>query len=176
MKVADLTWEAVRARVAYDPETGIFVRKVAAGGRKIGDLAGCPHAEGYVQIELLGVKCLAHRLAFFWMGGVWPSADVDHRNGIRSDNRWANLRLVSRSENMQNMRSAMKDSRTGVLGVTVGASGKFIAQIARTDGNRSRYIGSFSTLEEASRAYLSEKARQHPFQTLVPSLNSTGSA
>lgn len=161
-----LTVEAVTARISYDPETGNFTRIVAAGGRKAGEVCGCLNAEGYIQIDILGVKTLAHRLAWFVMTGAWPENDIDHWDTVRHHNWFANLRPATRGQNMQNLRSAHCDSRTGLLGVTPSANGqRYVAQLRRPNGG-SHYIGTFDTPQAAHAAYVEAKVRHHEFQTI----------
>jgi hypothetical protein len=97
------------------------------------------------------------------MTGAWPLFEIDHRNGIGTDNRWKNLRDGTRSFNIQNQRRARSDNKTGFLGVH--RSGKkerkgFVAKI-QLDGKQ-RYLGVFSTAEAAHAAYLAAKRRIHP--------------
>jgi len=54
-------------------------------------------------IGLLGKRYYAHRLAWLYVYGVWPDGDTDHINRNKHDNRIANLRSCSRSENMLNV-------------------------------------------------------------------------
>ena len=159
-----LTYERLREVLHYDPETGVFTRLVRTSNRiKVGDVAGCSAGDGYVQIRVDGVRYLAHRLAFLWMTGEWPRDMIDHINGVRDDNRFANLRPATRAENMQNQRRAMSNSQTGLLGVTrVGK--RFMATI-QVDG-RKIHIGTFDTPEQAHEAYLAAKRRLHPGCTI----------
>jgi len=92
----------------------------------------------------------------------WPEFDIDHINGIRHDNRIENLRAVSRSENLKNVR--LRDENTsGFTGVYWAADrNKWRAEIC-SDGVKIK-IGSFSTLEEAVRARAEANVRHgfHP--------------
>src|SRR5690348_8900862 len=87
----------------YDPETGKFFWLVRARRRsRIGDEAGSDHGQGYIEIGIEGRRYLAHRLAWFYMTGEWPPEMVDHKDLCRSNNRWANLRLATHGQNVQN--------------------------------------------------------------------------
>lgn len=160
---AGLDADRLRLLVSYDPETGEFRRIVRAGARPAGSLAGTRTKRGYVQIGACGAFHLAHRLAWLWTHGEWPASDIDHLNGDKSDNRIANLRAVTKSENMQNFRAARKDSTSGLLG-TSPSKGKWQAKI-QVDG-KTRHLGTFSTAEDAHRAYVSAKRDLHSGCTL----------
>jgi hypothetical protein len=87
-----LTAERLRERLHYDAETGVFTRRVGSGHARAGDMAGSVHSTGYVRIGIDGGKYTAHCLASLYMNCVWPSDQIDHINGNRSDNRIANVR------------------------------------------------------------------------------------
>ena len=102
---------------------------------------------GYCQGKLLGKPYLAHRVAFLVMTGDWPSGHVDHINGNRADNRWENLRQVTRFENQKNQK-LYKNNKSGVMGVYFQrASEKWVARIS-LEGTE-KYLGVFSDFEEA---------------------------
>lgn len=161
----NLTLERLKELLHYDPETGAFTRLVQTCSRiRVGDVAGCLHkTTRYLVINVCGVKYLAHRLAWFYMNGVWPDLDIDHENTIKSDNKWKNLREVTHSVNMQNQRKAHSNNKTGLQGVI--PNGKYFqAQIGLDDG--SQYLGSFPTAELAHQTYLNAKREMHPGCTL----------
>lgn len=162
-----LTAERLRELLDYDPETGVFRWKVRTSNRiKVGDVAGCARINReYVKIKIVGHKIgfYAHRLAWLYVYGEWPSGDVDHINGKKGDNSISNLRLADRSKNMQNLKIANKNSRTGLLGVHIDKK-KFGASI--TLNYKRIYIGNFDTAEEAHQAYLEAKRRLHEGNTL----------
>jgi hypothetical protein len=102
MAKADLTAQRLRELLNYNPETGIFTRAAdVLTGRyskqiaaKKGDAAGTINHSGHVVITIEGRRYRAHHLAWLYVRGVWPSANLWHVNGERSDNRIANLTEV----------------------------------------------------------------------------------
>jgi hypothetical protein len=162
---AQLTHDRLRELLHYDPETGAFTWRVRRNQyAHAGDRAGrISPRNGYRYINIRHHLYLAHRLAFFYVRGKWPSHDIDHVNGRRDDNRWSNLRPVTRGENMQNLRAGHADNKTGLLGVAP-VRNRFGAYI-RANG-RNKYLGSFDTPEEAHAAYLEAKRNLHPAGTL----------
>lgn len=82
-----------------------------------GKLAGSLRPDGYRTLRIDGHPLLAHHVAWALMTGGYPSTDIDHINRTRSDNRWDNLRLVTRSENMRNT-LAHQDGASGHKGVS----------------------------------------------------------
>ena len=65
---------------------------------------------------MLGKSYRAHRLAFLYMLGRLPDGEVDHINHIKDDNRWENLRDVTKQDNCKNL-GLSKANTSGVTGV-----------------------------------------------------------
>lgn len=108
----------------------------------------CKSEEGYIHPMILCEKIPLHRLIWLYMTGEWPKGDIDHINGRRDDNRWCNLREVTRKENCRN-RKRPKTNTSGCIGVSQREnSGKWRAYI-NNDKNKRVYIGSFISKEEA---------------------------
>jgi hypothetical protein len=149
--------------LSYAESTGEFRWLKSSVSTPCGTVAGCL-ALGYVQIKIDKKLYKAHRLAWLYMTGSWPIDQIDHINGKKADNRWCNLRDVSRTVNMQNQKTAMASSSTGVLGVSPFSRNRFRADIW-VNGEH-KYLGSFKTIEEASIAYISAKRTQHEGNTL----------
>lgn len=144
-----LTHAELRARLRYDPDTGTFVRYTT--GRAVGTL----DKDGYVRVRFQCRDYSGHRLAWFYQTGSWPR-EIDHRNGERSDNRWGNLREVTREENAQNIRAGR--GRSKLLGAHARAGG-YEAKI-RVKG-RTQYIGFFGSASQAHAAYVAAKRKFH---------------
>lgn len=87
------------------------------------------------------------------------AGEIDHINGIRSDDRIENLRDVSKSQNQQNRRNPQANSETGLLGVSKSGD-KFMARI-KVDG-RHLYLGTYESAGDASDAYIAAKCKFHP--------------
>lgn len=90
--------------------------------------------------------------------GRWPNHEIDHRNGIKNDDRWNNLRDATHAVNMQNIRRALKSNGHGHLGATRNGSG-YLAQIVVK--GKYLYLGTFRTPELANGAYLKAKRELH---------------
>jgi len=157
MAEADLTAVRLRARYTYHPETGLFTHKITNSRCRVGGIAG-GLKRGYVAISLYGVYFSAHRLAWLYMTGEWPKGMIDHINGDRADNRFENLRDVSRSVNNQNQKRAHRTSVTGLLGVK--PKGNFFESYINLDKKR-LYLGRYRTAQEAHAAYLKKKREIH---------------
>jgi hypothetical protein len=158
---------AIRVRdvLTYDAESGALTWRQTLGARaKAGRPAGNVSVHGYVTIGIDGVRAIpAHRVAWVISFGEWPALEVDHIDGDRSNNRLANLRLVTTAQNHQNMRSPRCDNRAGLLGVSPYGD-RFRAQIQAA--GRKHWIGEFATAEEAHEAYVERKRQLHEFGTL----------
>ncbi len=116
--ITDLTPKNIKDIFDYDHETGLLRWKINRGRNiKLGSVTGSVNSEGYLQSTFCGKKYKTHRLIFTWVNGRWPKAEIDHANGIRTDNRISNLREVSRSENRKNLR-LIKTNTSGYIGVS----------------------------------------------------------
>jgi hypothetical protein len=158
MAKADLTAQRVRELLDYNPESGILTWRVNRSNRPMGSQAGTINKHGHMCVGIDGSIRYAHRLIWLWVYGEWPDGEVDHINGIRADNRIANLRCGDRRLNMENKRRAMRNSKSGVLGVTL-AGGRWRASIGV--GGRTLHLGTFDTPEMAHERYLLAKRRLH---------------
>ena len=156
----------LREVLSYAPDTGKLTWKVRVANRvHVGDEAGYPNSVGYRALELDGKSYLAHRVAWALGHGQVPIKDIDHADGDRCNNALCNLRLVTHNENLQNQRKAMRNNRTGLLGVSLdNRSGHYQARI-RLDG-KSTALGTFTTAEAAHAAYVKAKRIMHPAGTL----------
>jgi len=164
MAAKKLTAERLRELLTYDPETGVFTRRVSRRGCSAGEVAGCLHSVGYFYVGVDRVKYPVHRLAWLYMTGSWPREEVDHINGVRSDNRWANLRAATKSQNMQNQRKS-RGGTSKYLGVCRAHwGGKWLARIVAN--GKQKNIGIFQTEEEAHQAYVAAKRELHEFCTI----------
>lgn len=152
-KIADtesgLTVERLRAVLHYDHATGLFTRTLPRNGTRIGDIAGSPERKGYLRISIDGRRYKAHRLAWLYVHGQWPADQLDHRNGIRSDNRIDNLREADNVLNSANA-APSRNNTTGLKGVS-RLGKRFVAGIK--DNYQRIHLGCYATAEEAAAAY-----------------------
>lgn len=158
MKDAMQVLALLKERMEYNSSTGLFVRTKSKGGKPKGSIAGNTDQDGYVVIGLFGNNYKAHRLAWLWRYGCWPQGEIDHIDGVRSNNAISNLRDVSKSDNMKNTRRR-KTNRSGITGVSFcSETNKWCARIT-VDG-RLIQLGRFDDIAEAS---LARKAAEQQF-------------
>ena len=151
--------------LSYDCDTGIFTWKKRPPRSRIKPKVGTVHRNGYICIRILGKRYYAHRLAWLLHHGTWPDQEVDHMNGVRTDNRICNLRLLPSGLNVQNMRRPSKRSTTGLLGVSVcKKNGTFRAHIGVN--GKTLALGYYKTPELAHEAYVLAKRELHSPCTL----------
>lgn len=181
-----LTQELLHELLKYDQRTGVFTWRSRNNGTKTwnaryaGTRAGHLNAQGYVRIAVFRQNYSAHRLAWLYVTGRWPSRDIDHANAIKSDNRFCNLREATAAQNIANC-VLHKNNKSGVKGVCwCQQTSKWVAYI--TINKRRIRLGVFYDLDAARRArneaaikYYGEFARvtdttpKHPLAICIPS-------
>lgn len=144
----DITQERLKELLHYDPETGVFTRLVQTSNCvRVGDVAGSAHNRGYLTIWMGGGPNLAHRLAWLYVHGEMPEGKLDHHDRDRSNNRIANLRPATNSQNGLN-RGILANNTSGHKGVSWDKyAQKWHARIS-VDGN-TYSLGLFTDLEDA---------------------------
>jgi hypothetical protein len=153
-KIALLDPDRLHEVLSYDPDTGVFrwrVRLSPRGGP--GERAGALTAQGYRRIGIDGVQYFEHQLA--WLMHYGEPATIDHKNLIKNDNRIANLRPATSSQNAMN-----RAARTPFKGVKF-QYGRYHASIRTGKAGERLYLGSFATGEEAHAAYRNKAVELH---------------
>lgn len=129
--------------------------------RYAGKSAGSPCKEGYLRVTLLNRRYLAHVLAWVLFSGAMPGddVDIDHINLNKCDNRWSNLRLATRAENLRNVGKQTNNS-SGFKGVCWHTQKQRWQALIAVDG-RNKYLGLFDTPEAAHAAYCVAAEKLH---------------
>jgi hypothetical protein len=118
----------------------------------------CLHPRGYAQARIDGRLVLMHRLVLGLTSG--DRVDTDHRNRDKLDNRRANLRTCTRSQNMQN--TAARGGSSAHWGVSFCKQTQRWRAVHKVDG-RYVHIGRFDTEQEAAAAASAFRERHMPF-------------
>ena len=152
------TPETLRQLLRYEPETGKLFWRERGPEWFNNRAAGTPQEKAarwnmrwagkmaFKSIDSLGyhqsrigfygkpVQLRAHRVIWAIQTGSWPSSDVDHVNRIKTDNRWINLRVATRSQNLANR---------SVAGVSRTRSGSWAAYVTKDYRRTAKTFGMF---------------------------------
>jgi hypothetical protein len=149
-----LTQEDLKRMLHYEPETGIFSWKVKPNnsnieiGREAGGIVYLGDSRKPYRVIGLNMNIYkAHRLAFLYMTGKFPKLDIDHIDGNGINNKWNNLREVTRSQNCRNIKLASNNT-SGFIGVRWNEENKKWRALIGID-RKSKHLGYFDNLEEA---------------------------
>lgn len=169
-----ITQEIVQEFLDYNPETGELIWKERnrkwfktnrafnswnskyAGKKAFGSLANT----GYFQGSIFNRMYHAHRIIWFYMTGNFPKSQIDHINHNRTDNRWFNLREVSRQDNNKNLSKAVNNT-SGYTGVWFDKTRKKWRVEIKVN-SIPIHIGRFNLLEDAIVARKAAE-RKHEF-------------
>jgi hypothetical protein len=150
----------LKTQLRYEPLTGVFVWLKPSPyhsektGREAGTFTPSRAGKLYCNITIGGKKLKRSRLAWLYMTGEWPTNQVDHINGNSCDDRWANLREATATQNAWNHKH-----RARRISLPMGVrelSGRYQARLAVN--KQMIHLGCFDTPEEASATY--QQARE----------------
>ena len=153
---------SVPTYLKYNSETGEFYRDLKNGNRK--KIGWVSKSSGYVMFTSSSPKkthIRLHRVAWEMMHGPVPEGmEIDHIDGIRSNNKADNLRLVSRKENNRNL-GVRKGNKIGLAGVRwFHRTNKWQSFIGGNDG-KTIWLGYFSSLIDAAAARISAQNKMN---------------
>lgn len=149
-----LSKQEAEEEVKYHPSTGLLSRKKSRGNQRLGSVNLTIDGKGYYRISIKGKRYKSHHVVWLLHYGVFPS-QLDHINGVKTDNRIENLREATTQQNCHYRISGQKKNRVGLPGVTLLASGKYKSQ-AQILGQKV-YLGQYETAQEAYEKYLNCK-------------------
>ena len=145
-KSRNVTQSYLKSLMSYDPITGVFTRLKTMGGQVAGSVAGSINSEGYTLISIHGKSYKAARLAHLYMTGEMPK-EADHKNRVRSDDRWENIREATHGQNGAN-KNIQKNNTSGSKCVCWDKNMRSWAVQLSVNGKR-KQIGRFKDLELA---------------------------
>lgn len=163
---AELTQQYLQSILNYDPKTGIFVWKKrsdvseAWNTKYAGKEAGRVARNGYREIIIWKKHYQASRIAWLYVTGEWPSLDIDHKDNIRINNVFSNLRQATNTENLRN-RKKQKNNKSGYKGVFYNKYNKNWTASINVSRKKSKFLGAFKTAEEAHSAYCQAANKYH---------------
>lgn len=162
-----ITQKDLKQYLEYLPETGEFFANKKSINRPAGRKLGTVHSTGYVVIRIKDKLYKAHRLAWLYMTGEFPGNVIDHINRDKKDNRFVNLRDVTRSDNSEN-NPIKRSNSSGFVGVSWYApTKKWRARIMY--GYKGKHLGYFQTPQEAHEAYCVAAKKYHNFNPFAKS-------
>lgn len=160
--------QEVAALFTYDKKLGVLrwrkdrvapLRNHVSIKAKKGDIAGWVNDSGYRIIMFGGKKHRATKLIWLLRYHKLPEFEIDHRNGLRCDDRLSNLREATSHQNKCNTK-LRSDNASGYKGVCWSKQqGKWRATI-KTD-KKQVHLGFYDDVKQAAKAYQLAAPKYH---------------
>ena len=150
-----LSQKLLKALFQYDATNGILIRRVSRGGKWAGTRAGCLR-NGYWDVVINKQYHRLTKVIWIYVTGLPPPVgfEIDHKDKDPSNNRWDNLRLLTRSQNQAHT-SRYKNNKSGFKGVHRTRHGLWRAMISIEGKNHC--LGTFLERQNAVQAYQSKR-------------------
>lgn len=115
----------------------------------------CVERKGYLNGKIFDRHIKAHRVVWALHFGEWPNGQIDHINGVKSDNRIENLRVVTNRTNCRNQ-SKPKSNTSGWIGVSFNKSnGRWCAKYKKN--YKTIHVGYFNCPTSAGIAVMHQR-------------------
>lgn len=161
-----LTQSELKKIFHYNHENGLFTRIAKCGKYLPFSKVGSLSSYGYLRICINKKHYMAHRLAWLYVYGEFPSKFIDHIDNVRTNNCIKNLRIASKLQNAQNIKKSHKDNKCGLLGVYLHKkSGLYHSRIMINGKQIS--LGYFKSAVSANVAYIKAKKDLHKFYSHI---------
>lgn len=169
-----MSYELLKKCYDYDPKTGLLIwrwredRLIQWNCQRAWKRAGSLNRDGYRYVFFEGRNYKEHRLIWWWMTGDLPVHDIDHKNRIKDDNKWENLRLATSeglTDDEANGQNRLKNTnnKTGYTGVVFHKRDKRYQAQIKIKG-KTEFLGNYDTAKDAHQAYIEAKRKYHEFQ------------
>lgn len=161
-----LDWANDHLELAPELASGLRWKKAPANNKKymVNQMAGSLGMKGYWKIRIKGKDYRAHRvvwaLAHREDPGLGSDLTIDHIDRNKSNNSASNLRLRDAVGQMEN--TNWRGGKSKYPGVALLPSGRWQAQYYRPGqgaGGKQKYLGTFSSEEQAWNAIKKEAAK-----------------
>ena len=142
----------------FEYKNGVLYSKIDRKQSTIkkGDVVGGINSKGYLRTCIACKSYKVHRLIFMMFYGYMPT-EIDHVNGIKTDNRIENLRKANHSQNQSN-KSKTKRNSTGKKGIT-SEYGKWRVRVGIN--KKTINVGIFEDLELAELVATEARSKFH---------------
>jgi HNH endonuclease/AP2 domain len=152
-------------------KTGLIYKKVIRPSKvKLGDEVGGMSDSGYwctlVSFNSKKIRMYNHKIIMILQGlGINKNECIDHIDGVRSNNKINNLRIIKKEKNSRNAKKA-RTNTTGFAGVSKNVNGYYVAHITDLTGKLKRKYFSINKLTEEKALVLAKEWRENEIEKL----------
>ncbi len=147
----------IKEHLRYDSTTGYLWWIKPGLARQLHRLAGTYNRD-YPSVRFRWKIYYVHHVAWFLKTGKYPVQEVDHKDGNPRNNKWNNLRMATRSQQLQNARKSSANT-SGHKGVVWSKEKqKWVAQIKHH--RKTKHLGYHSEIKKACAAYAAAARKQ----------------